>query len=160
MRAVAFTGNSNSGKTTLIEKLSFLLQEKRVAIIKHDPKDKAEIDAKGKDSSRFFDSGADVAILGSSQTTLRFHKALNIESLKEQFKGYDYLFIEGLKELPLPRICVARNTFDERFLPFIQAIALDSSIKKGVLMSHQLELLNLNNPIEILGWINSNIKDI
>ncbi|WP_299547531.1 molybdopterin-guanine dinucleotide biosynthesis protein B [uncultured Helicobacter sp.] len=159
MRTVAFTGNSNSGKTTLIEKLSLLLHNKRVAIIKHDPKDKAEIDTKGKDSARFFQSGADVVILGNTQTTLRLHKALSIESLKAQFSHYDYLFVEGLKELPLPRICVAREHFDERFLPFIRAIAIDSSIKKESLTPYKLEILDLNNPLEILKWINTNIKD-
>lgn len=161
MKAVAFTGNSNSGKTTLIEKLSLLLvaQAKKVAIVKHDPKDKAKLDVQGKDSTRFFESGADVAILGSVQTTLRFHRALSIKSLKAQFNTYDYLFIEGLKELPLPRICVARNSFDERFLPFIQAIAVDSSISKESLETYSLEILNLNNPLEILKWIDTNIKE-
>ncbi|MBX7490328.1 molybdopterin-guanine dinucleotide biosynthesis protein B [Helicobacter turcicus] len=161
MKAVAFTGNSNSGKTTLIEKLSLLLttQAKRVAIIKHDPKDKAKLDMQGKDSARFFESGADVAILGNTQTTLRFHKALSIEFLKMQFNTYDYLFVEGLKELALPRICVARNSFDERFLPFIQAVAMDSSIPKESLKPYPLKILDLNNPIEILKWIDTNIKE-
>jgi len=44
--AVAFTGPSNSGKTTLIEKLSIALQKDgyKVAIVKNDPKDKARFD--------------------------------------------------------------------------------------------------------------------
>ncbi|EEO26125.1 molybdopterin-guanine dinucleotide biosynthesis protein B [Helicobacter winghamensis] len=164
MRAIAFTGNSNSGKTTLIEKLALYLREnapyKRIAIIKHDPKDKAQLDTQGKDSARFFESGADVVILGNTQTTLRFHKALSIESIKTQFSSYDYLFVEGLKELPLPRICVARDFFDTRFLPFIQAIAIDSSIKKESLASYKLQILDLDNPLAILEWINTFIKDI
>ncbi len=120
MKIVAFTGNSNSGKTTLIEKLSLHLktQNKRVGIIKHDPKDKAMFDVEGKDSARFYQTGADVAILGATQSTLRFHKALSIKSLVGQFVDYDYLFVEGLKTLPFPRICVARDSFDTRFLPF------------------------------------------
>lgn len=163
MRAVAFTGNSNSGKTTLIEKLTLLLKNdapnKQVAIIKHDPKNKAKLDTPGKDSARFFESGADVAILGSTQTTLRFHTALTLESLTMQFQNYDYVFVEGLKELQLPRICVCRNTFDTRFLPFIQVIATDYSIKKALLVPYKLEILDLNNTLEILQWINTNIKD-
>lgn len=161
MKAIAFTGNSNSGKTTLIEKLSLHLksQNKRVAILKHDPKDKAVLDTEGKDSARFYQTGADVAILGATQTTLRFHQALSIESLVEQFADYDYLFVEGLKTLPLPRICVARDSFDTRFLPYIQAIATDSSIPKSILKSYALPLLNLNNILEILEWIDTNIKE-
>ncbi len=164
MRAVAFTGDSNSGKTTLIEKLSLWLKShapnKRIAIIKHDPKDKAIIDTPHKDSARFFESGADVVILGATQTTLRFHRSLELEALKKQFQDYDYLFVEGLKELPFPRICVARNVFNERFLPYIQAVAIDSSIAKESLQSYPLEILDLNNPAEIIQWIHHNIKDI
>ncbi len=74
MRIVVFSGNSNSGKTTLIEKLSLALQpNKKISIIKHDPKDKAIFDTKGKDSYRFYESGANIAILSPTQTTLRFH---------------------------------------------------------------------------------------
>jgi len=51
--AVAFTGPSNSGKTTLILKVARKLineHKKEVAIIKHDPGDKAKFDVEGKDS--------------------------------------------------------------------------------------------------------------
>jgi molybdopterin-guanine dinucleotide biosynthesis protein B len=60
--AVAFTGPSNSGKTTLIEKISKKLNQDgfKVAIIKHDPKDKARFDTEGKDSYRFTQTKADV----------------------------------------------------------------------------------------------------
>ena len=52
--AIAFSGPSGSGKTTLIEKISQTLSDtKKIAIIKHDPKDKASFDTKGKDSYRF-----------------------------------------------------------------------------------------------------------
>ena len=51
MLAVAFTGESNSGKTTLIEKLVRLIKSQnpkaKICVIKHDPKDKAQIDNKG-----------------------------------------------------------------------------------------------------------------
>ena len=67
--------------------------------------------------------------------------------------------MEGLKELPLPRICVARDSFDERFLPYIQAIATDSSITRSALESYALPLLDLNNTLEILEWIDTNIKE-
>ena len=158
MYAVAFTGNSNSGKTTLIEKLSLLLSPtKRVAIIKHDPKDKAIWDTPGKDSDRFYKSGADIAVLGNTQSVLRFHKSLEITQIKSFFATYDYLFVEGLKELPLPRICVARGHFDSRFLPFIQAIATDSSLQN---IPPNIALLDINNPQSILQWIHQNLQEI
>lgn len=159
MKAVAFSGNSNSGKTTLIQKLALLLTPtKRVCIIKHDPKNKAVIDTEGKDSDIFYKSGADVAILSPTQSTLRFHQSLSIESIIQKFGDCDYLFVEGLKELPLPRICVARGSFDERFLPFSNALAVDDSIPRDSLPQN-FPILDLNNAEEILEWINTNIKD-
>jgi molybdopterin-guanine dinucleotide biosynthesis protein B len=59
--AVAFTGPSNSGKTTLIVKLSEELQQQglKVAIVKHDPSDKAIFDKEGKDSYKFSQTGSE-----------------------------------------------------------------------------------------------------
>lgn len=164
MFAVAFTGDSNSGKTTLIEKLSLLIDNKypskRVCIIKHDPKDKAQIDTPNKDSARFFESGADIAILGARQTTLRFHKPLEIQDIQTKLERCDYFFVEGLKELSLPRICIARNAFNPRFLPYISAIACDFSIPKETLTKYNLPILDLNNPLQILEWIHTHIKEM
>ena len=49
---VAFSGPSNSGKTTAIVKVASILQDQsfKVCIVKHDPKDKAMFDREGKDS--------------------------------------------------------------------------------------------------------------
>ena len=159
MKAVAFTGNSNSGKTTLIQKLILLLTpQKSVSIIKHDPKNKANIDTEGKDSDIFYKAGANVAILSPIQTTFRFHHSFDLDKAIQKFEHCDYLFVEGLKEIPLPRICVAREMIDERFFPYIDAVAIDSSISKDSIPKH-LAILNLNQPQEILEWINANIKD-
>ncbi len=53
--AIAFSGPSNSGKTTLILKVAkkFIEDGLKVAIVKHDPGDKARIDVEGKDSFKF-----------------------------------------------------------------------------------------------------------
>ena len=158
MKIVAFSGNSNSGKTTLIEKIAFLLKDKKVCIIKHDPKDKALFDKEGKDSDRFYKSGAAVAILGERQSAIRIHKKLEIATIKNLFSDYDYLFIEGLKELPFCRITIAREVFDERFIPYSQAFAIDESINKNVIPK-EMAILDLNNPQSILEWIDKNIKD-
>ena len=62
---VAFSGPSNSGKTTAIVKVASILQDNKfkVCIIKHDPKDKAMFDREGKDSFKFSQTGADVAVV-------------------------------------------------------------------------------------------------
>ena len=60
-KVVGFCGISNSGKTTLIEKVTKALIDKhKILCIKHDPKNKATFDTQGKDSARFFALGADV----------------------------------------------------------------------------------------------------
>ncbi len=63
--AMAFTGPSNSGKTTIIKRVASYFIEKglKVAVIKHDPKDKAKFDTPNKDSYNFFQTGADVAVV-------------------------------------------------------------------------------------------------
>ena len=81
-----------------------------------------------------------------------------MDKVIQKFGHCDYLFVEGLKEIPLPRICVARETIDERFFPYIDAVAIDSSISKDSIPKHR-EILNHNQPQEILEWINANIKD-
>ncbi|MBD3793862.1 MAG: molybdopterin-guanine dinucleotide biosynthesis protein MobB, partial [Campylobacterales bacterium] len=78
-RAVAFTGPSNSGKTTLIEKVArSLIADYEVAIIKNDPKDKAIFDIEGKDSYKFSQTGAEVIVTSPTRTTYfsKRHKEL------------------------------------------------------------------------------------
>lgn len=158
--ACAFTGQSNSGKTTLIEKLARLLVPKyTVAIIKHDPKDKARFDVEGKDSYRFYETGASVAVVSDLKTTLRLQGSRKLSEIAASFGAVDYLFVEGLKELPLPRIGVMRESVEERFFPYIQAVAIDHTIKRE-LLPEGLTVLNLNDPEEILHWIDSHAISI
>jgi len=154
-RAVAFTGPSNSGKTTLIEKIARrLAQERSIAIIKHDPSDKALFDREGKDSDKFFKTGADVAVLSPSRTTLFSHRERSLEEVCELFGGFDLLLVEGLKTLPLPRIAVFRNEIDESYLPVSEAIAIDESIDiSRYNLDSRLDILDLNDVSQIVEWI-------
>jgi len=159
--AIAFTGPSNSGKTTIIEKISYALQNKlRVAIIKHDPKDKAIFDREGKDSDRFFKSGADVAVVSEHRTTIFKHSSSTIKEIAACFKDYDLLLVEGLKHLPLPRIAIFRGSVDRDYLPFIKAMAVDNTIDKKELNDSNLDILNLNNTQEIIDYILKNAEVI
>jgi molybdopterin-guanine dinucleotide biosynthesis protein B len=159
--AVAFTGRSNSGKTTIIEKLAKALIEKNreVLIVKNDPKDKAKFDVDGKDSDKFFKSGADVFIVSPTRTTLFSHKQTELDDLIAMKPDFEYLFVEGLKTLPLPRIGVARNEIDETYFPHIKAIAVDGTVDQNRIPK-EIKILNLNSPEEILEWIEENGKEI
>lgn len=107
---VAFGGVSGSGKTTLIEKLVLLARPRyEILVIKHDPKNKAEFDTRGKDSYRFFHAGADVVLSSEVKSAIFLHERQEVLELCARFSFKDFIFIEGYKDLPLPRICVARR---------------------------------------------------
>ena len=158
--AVAFTGPSNSGKTTLIEKIAKkLLPQRRVAIIKNDPKDKAVFDIEGKDSYKFFQTGAEVVITSPTRTTYFSHRPKELDEIITMLKPFDYLLVEGLKTLPLPRIAIFRGTIDPNYFSYIKAVAIDESIDKSVIPKN-IDILNLNNTDEIIAWIEKNGKRI
>jgi molybdopterin-guanine dinucleotide biosynthesis protein B len=159
-RAVAFTGPSNSGKTTIIQKVaSILLNDYEVAIIKNDPKDKARFDMQGKDSYKFYKTGAEVAVVSPYRTTYFSHKSHSLEEMIKRFKEFDFLLVEGLKTLPLPRIAVFRNSIDTDYFSVCQAVAIDDTINKNDIPKG-IDILNLNNPKEIIDWIKIHAKEV
>jgi len=161
--AVAFTGPSNSGKTTLIIKVAERLMEegKRVAIIKNDPKDKAVFDVEGKDSYKFSQTGAEVVVTSPERTTYfsKMHKEL--EEIITMFDTFDYLLVEGLKNLPLPRISIFRNKIDEDYYPYMNALAIDESIDAKIQkIPNTINILDLNNTDQVIDWIKNNAKEV
>ena len=156
-KAIAFTGPSGSGKTTLIEKIAqHLVTSRRIAIVKHDPKDKAHFDRPGKDSDRFYKTGADVAVVSATRTTLFAHHKSSIKRIAEMFGEYDLLMVEGLKTLPLPRLAVFRNTIEPDYLPVVEAIAIDDSINVHTYeLPKHLDVLDLNDIHSIIEWIDA-----
>jgi len=160
--AVAFTGPSGSGKTTLVEKLAkVLIKEREVAIIKHDPKDKAIFDKEGKDSYKFSQIGAEVVVASSTRTTYFSKRNKDLDEIIQMFNNFDILLVEGLKTLPLPRIAIFRNTIEESYLDCSEAIAIDQSIniEEYTIPSH-IDILDLNNTTQIIEWIDKNSKRV
>jgi molybdopterin-guanine dinucleotide biosynthesis protein B len=158
--AVAFTGPSNSGKTTLIEKISKkLIGKKRIAIIKHDPKDKAIFDIEGKDSFKFFQTGAEVIVASPNRTTYLSHRSKKLDELIELFGDFELLLVEGLKSIPLPRIAIFREEIDSSYFIYSNAIAVDNSIDRSKL-PQDIDILDLNNIDMIIDWIEKNAKEI
>ena len=159
--AIAFSGPSNSGKTTLIIKVSTLLQERgyKVCIVKHDPGNKATFDVPKKDSFRFFETGANVAVVSPKKTTYFKNETSSIDEIIDIFKEFDYLLVEGLKTLPLPRITIFRDEVNESYFKYSDSIAFDETINESDIPSN-LDKLNLNNPEEIINWIEKNAKRV
>lgn len=159
--AIAFTGPSNSGKTTLIVKVANILQDmgNKVAIVKHDPKDKASFDKEGKDSFKFSQTGADVAVVSPNKTTYFKKSTSSIDEMIAMFVDFDYLLVEGLKTLDLPRIAIFRDRLDENYYEVTDVIACDDSIDKN-LIPNKMDWLDLNNPESVIEWIEKNGKRV
>ena len=160
--AVAFTGPSNSGKTTLIRKVAkTLLETYQVAIIKNDPKDKAHFDTEGKDSYLFSQTGAETVVVSPTRTTYFSQKSRSLEALIMMLGDFDILLVEGLKTLPLPRIAIFREKIDESYFESSNAIAIDKSVDITLyqIPSH-IEILDLNDPKSVIAWIFKNAKEV
>jgi len=162
--AVAFTGPSNSGKTTLILKVARKLiheQKLEVAIIKHDPKDKARFDVEGKDSYKFSDTGAEVIVTSPNRTTYFSNRHSELEDMIRLFENFDILLVEGLKNLPLPRISVFRDFIDKDYFPYMDALAIDESVDLSKYeLPQNVEVLDLNSANEVIEWILKNAKEV
>ncbi len=162
--AVAFTGPSNSGKTTLILKVARkLIHEHKleVAIIKHDPKDKARFDVEGKDSYKFSDTGAEVIVTSPNRTTYFSQRRSDLDDMIRLFDHFDVLLVEGLKNLPLPRISIFRDVIDEEYFPYMNALAIDESIDLNKYQVPQsVDMLDLNDANEVIEWILKNGKEV
>ncbi|MDP6044312.1 MAG: molybdopterin-guanine dinucleotide biosynthesis protein B [Phycisphaerae bacterium] len=100
-------GWSGSGKTTLIEKIvpELLASGLKVAILKHDVHG-LDVDRPGKDSDRFFNTGADVLAHGPDQTFLRVHRTgvPLADLLGPLTSQYDLLLVEGHKHSDIPKV--------------------------------------------------------
>ncbi|MEA3418521.1 MAG: molybdopterin-guanine dinucleotide biosynthesis protein B [Campylobacterota bacterium] len=160
--AIAFTGPSNSGKTTIVEKVAReLIKSHKVAIIKNDPKDKAHFDVEGKDSYNFFQTGAEVVVTSPTRTTYFSQREKSLDEIIAMIQDFDYLLVEGLKTLPLPRIAIFRGRLEESYFECSEAMAIDETINlEQYTVPEQIDLLNLNNTGEIISWIKNNAKEI
>ena len=97
---IFFVGHHNSGKTTLIEKVSKKLKEMgyKVAYIKHDPKGHALTDKEGSDTHRLFSILPKVAILSQNKLTVYERTEEDIEDIvKRLFPDFDFVLLEGWK---------------------------------------------------------------
>jgi molybdopterin-guanine dinucleotide biosynthesis protein B len=106
---VAVVGKSDSGKTTLVEKVvpELVKLGLRVGAVKHDAHS-FEIDHPGKDSWRHGQAGAEayvVASPGRLAFIARLHEELELVDIVDRFfQGFDVVVAEGYKRTAPHRI--------------------------------------------------------
>ena len=111
---VSIVGRSNTGKTTLIEKLIPELRRRgyRVATIKHNIHG-FDIDHEGKDSWRHKKAGARLTVVASPHSVAVIEDVdgdFELAELRDRYiRDVDVILSEGFKRNPHPKIEVVRS---------------------------------------------------
>jgi molybdopterin-guanine dinucleotide biosynthesis protein MobB len=138
---VSVVGKSNSGKTTLVEKMigELVRRKYRVATIKHN-RHGFDIDHEGKDSWRHKQAGARTTVIASPHRVAvveDVEKDFDIGELVERYiREADIVLSEGFKKNPFPKIEVNRKAMNQDLLCSTEdnlfAIASDRALTAGV----------------------------
>jgi molybdopterin-guanine dinucleotide biosynthesis protein B len=157
MKVIAFIGYSNTGKTTLIEKLIPLLIGRGLAVstVKN-AHHGFDMDRPGKDSFRYREAGSQQVLIATSErwallTEVRGGPA-PLEALIAQLAPCDLVLVEGFKsEGHFPRIEVRRTTSTEPPIfprdANVIAVAADHAVDTA------LPVLDLNDAAKIAAFI-------
>jgi molybdopterin-guanine dinucleotide biosynthesis protein MobB len=153
---ISIVGRSNTGKTTLLEKLITELGQRgyKVAVIKHTGED-FEIDKPNKDSWRFGQAGSEVVVISSS------HKVAVIKQVERDLTphelscligwDYDLVLAEGFKQGDTPKIEVYRKGQDKDLLSPIKqllAVVTDEPLDMNMPQFSRDEIQELTDLIE------------
>ncbi len=162
-KTIAFVAKSNTGKTTLLEKLIQELKQRGylVGAIKHDAH-KFDIDHPGKDSYRLTAAGADTMLISSPEKLALVKKHECTPSLENMIETYfqdmDIVLTEGFKMSNLPKIELHRKDRSASLIcrgesndPMLIAVASDESLELDV------PLLDLNNTMQIADFLEKHL---
>lgn len=116
---LCFVGRSNSGKTTLIERLipELVKAGYKVATVKHAGHG-FDLDTEGKDSWRHKRAGASTVMVLSKGSLAMFadvNDDIKVSELRDRFldQSLDLIIAEGWKSEGFPKIVVVRDQLDE-----------------------------------------------
>ena len=138
---ISIVGKSDSGKTTLIEKLVPELTRRgyRVATVKHDIHG-FEVDREGKDSWRHKQAGAHTVVISSPNKVALIRdvaKDLTLDEIRERWiQDVDLILSEGYKKDVQPKIEIFRKEKHKELLctkeDNLIAIVSDKKFRVGV----------------------------
>ncbi len=161
---VSVIGKSNSGKTTLIEKLLAELRRQgyRVATIKHHFHTDKSMDVPGKDTYRHAQAGAERVVLISPLTTVTYDyppQPPTLQKVAAQMKNVDLVLAEGFSQARLPAIEVSRAKRHTKLIGnpnYLLAVAADYPVDTSRPVFDINDVVGLVELIkrEILGRVN------
>ena len=112
MKIIQIVGNSNSGKTIFIKNLIPELKKKgNVAVIKHLGDHTYNI-KEGKDTTVFFDAGADISVGIDSDKAVAATRKNTLDDVLGMLldQDMDFAIIEGFKQRSFPKIVIGSLT--------------------------------------------------
>jgi molybdopterin-guanine dinucleotide biosynthesis protein B len=138
---VSIVGKSDSGKTTLIERLIPEIKRRgyRIATVKHDTHG-FEIDREGKDSFCHKKAGAAISLISSPEKVAVIadvDRDLNLSELRDRFvSNVDLIISEGYYRDSQPKIEVFRKEAhgeplckkDDNLVAFVSDVPLDREV--------------------------------
>ena len=159
---VTIVGKSNSGKTTLMEKLIFELKDRGYSLgtLKHHSHSGFDIDKAGKDSWRHAKAGSNHVIIAAPDKIASYRlltRELDFEEILNEFNMVDLILVEGYKSANQPSIEVVRR---ENGIELIsdknQRIAVASDVDIDV----EVPCLGLDDIKELVNLIEQNIMEM
>ena len=118
MKIIQIVGNSNSGKTIFIKNLIPELKKKgNVAVIKHLGDHTYNI-KEGKDTTVFFDAGADISVGIDSDKAVAATRKNTLDDVLGMLldQDMDFAIIEGFKRRSFPKIVIGSLTANTSIL--------------------------------------------
>ena len=154
---ISIVGKSDSGKTTLIEKLVPELTRRgyRIATVKHDVHG-FEVDQEGKDSWRHKQAGAHTVVISSPNKIALIRdveRDLNLDEIREKLiQDVDLILSEGYKKDVQSKIEIFRKEKYKELLSTkednLVAIVSNQDFNVGVPCFHLEDMKGLSNFIE------------
>ncbi len=159
---ISVVGRSDSGKTTLIEKLLAELASRgyNVGTVKHDVHG-FDIDKPGKDSWRHSQAGSRLVAISSPDKVAVYEKVARELSLDEivtrYFYDVDLILTEGFKREAKLKIEIMRGSKQELLSPRAQILFVASDIDVTDAKSDEPNIIDLNDPKKMVDIIEDKV---
>jgi molybdopterin-guanine dinucleotide biosynthesis protein B len=152
---VCIIGRSDSGKTTLMEKLIPELKRRsyRVGTVKHHSHAGFDIDKPGKDSWRHAQAGSDYVVIAAPDKIASYRpveKELTLDEIVGEIKDVDIILVEGYKQAGKPSIEIIRGELGSELIGTKEQLF---AIVANMTLSASVPVFDLNNTQAIVDVI-------